>query len=423
MAIVRKKKNGVEHGNYYLVIYIGGKQKWISTGTDDKCEAAEFYSRYRQGNIPADRFDATGMTIVDYARHCLGEDTASVRPSTSVNNDYAVACLQKYCDTAYGCPVMLISADEDFCVRYFIWLSENYSFTTAASRFGFLKTILAKAALRGDIPFNPCEKLKQKTVTVSVNSPNRSATALDARRAGEFLGFCRAHMSNKIWPFWYAYYAWATAVYTGMKRGELLALTVSDVDMINRILHIRHNITLSEGIRYDGEPKADSGVRDLYINTSLDIILNDLITRLNPKEFNRISLLHKNNPRRYLFCTENYSPISPHCLSMCVEEAADAWASDGGGCTLRLHDARHTCASILYNDEKLPLDTVSAFLGHKNTKTTEIYLNKLAKAAVSKRIITATANLASAIGTSARKSFAGQQRSINNLNGKNKSDY
>ncbi len=406
MALVRKRKNGWEYGNYYLVIYINGKQKWIATGTDDKTEAAEFEAAYRRNNSEKSKKSPPGITLTDYVKSHLGENTPSVRPATAANNDYAAACLQKYCDAAYCRPVPLHSVDYDFCARYLLWLSENYSAATAASRFGFLKTVLAKAASRGDISANPCENLTVKTVRPGVAAT--SATALDARRAGEFLGFCRTHMLDKAWPFWYAYYAWSTAVYTGMKRGELLALTVNDVDLMNRILHIRHNITLCEGRRFDGGPLTDSGARDLYINTSLDVILADLIARLNPKEHRKISLLDQNNPKKYLFCTENYSPISPHCLSMCVEEAADAWASDGGGCSLRLHDARHTCAFILFNDEKLPLDTVSAFLGHKNTKTTEIYLNKLAENALSnsKRANAVAANLASAIGTTARISFA-----------------
>ena len=71
MALVRKKKNGVEFGNYYLVVYVGGKQKWISTGTGSIQQATEFEKSYKQGQIPGKISAETGMTVVDYARRCL----------------------------------------------------------------------------------------------------------------------------------------------------------------------------------------------------------------------------------------------------------------------------------------------------------------------------------------------------------------
>lgn len=413
MALVRKKKNGVEFGNYYLVVYVGGKQKWISTGTGSIQKATEFEKSYKQGQIPGKISAETGMTVVDYARRCLEEDASSVSPSTFANNDYAISCLQKYCDAAYGCPVPLISVDEVFCRRYYLWLCENYSRATAAFRFAILKTVLAKAALWGAITHNPCER-----VCVESPSSTGSATALDATRAGEFLGFCRAHMELKAWPFWYAYHAWATAVYTGMRRGELLALTVSDVDLDEKALYVRHNLTLCDGKKYDIKPIPPSGMRRLYINTSLDTVLADLVDRLKPDEDFKKELISKNNPRMHLFCGENYSPISPHSISMCIEEASDAWA-ENGGCSLKLNDARHTCASILYNEQKLPLDTVSTYLGHKNIKTTERYLTKLSKTAVSKGVATAANNIASAIGHAARKSFIQTRDSLKQKNNSN----
>lgn len=42
MALVRKGKRG----NYYLVVYEGGKQRWYSTGTTSKSEAKGFEAKY-----------------------------------------------------------------------------------------------------------------------------------------------------------------------------------------------------------------------------------------------------------------------------------------------------------------------------------------------------------------------------------------
>jgi integrase len=40
---------------------------------------------------------------------------------------------------------------------------------------------------------------------------------------------------------------------------------------------------------------------------------------------------------------------------------------------LTFHTSRHTCAMLLLNEGKMPLDIVSKVLGHKNIKTTQVY--------------------------------------------------
>ena len=59
----------------------------------------------------------------------------------------------------------------------------------------------------------------------------------------------------------------ALAIFTGMRRGEIIGLRWGDIDFENNILHIQWNVTFPKGINdpYIGTTKTESGVRDIPI--------------------------------------------------------------------------------------------------------------------------------------------------------------
>lgn len=64
-----------------------------------------------------------------------------------------------------------------------------------------------------------------------------------------------------------------------MRTGEVFALTWNDVDLENRIIHIKHSIYNkpkdSKGRWYIGPTKTISGIRDVYISETLFIVLSN----------------------------------------------------------------------------------------------------------------------------------------------------
>ena len=73
--------------------------------------------------------------------------------------------------------------------------------------------------------------------------------------------------------------AFLTACYTGMRTGEVCALTWDDIDLENAIIHIKHNVydkTADEkGRWFIGKTKTISGTRDVHIcNTLLYALKN-----------------------------------------------------------------------------------------------------------------------------------------------------
>jgi len=75
---------------------------------------------------------------------------------------------------------------------------------------------------------------------------------------------------------------WSIAVFTGMRHGEICALTWGDVDTKNRTINVRRNLT-SKG--YFTVPKTDSGIRKIYlIDSAWEAICDQMeLTRMMPE--------------------------------------------------------------------------------------------------------------------------------------------
>lgn len=63
-------------------------------------------------------------------------------------------------------------------------------------------------------------------------------------------------------------------IYAGLRRGEALALTLSDIDLQNRIIHVNKTVIFKKNTpEIKNTPKSDSGVRDVPIPDELYLIL------------------------------------------------------------------------------------------------------------------------------------------------------
>lgn len=72
-------------------------------------------------------------------------------------------------------------------------------------------------------------------------------------------------------------------LFTGMRRGEILALRWQDIDLEHRLIHVRHSIEfIHESQPRMKEPKSKAGVRDIPITKDLLPILQETG---NPKHF------------------------------------------------------------------------------------------------------------------------------------------
>lgn len=149
-------------------------------------------------------------------------------------------------------------------------------------------------------------------------------------------------------PNFSAEVAFSVLFWTGMRIGELLALSPADVDCENRKISITKSFQSIEGKEIVTKPKTEKSIRTLPIPAKLAALLQKYI-----------GSLYKPDPEDRLF------PYTKNAFYNWMEKGCDA----SGVERIRLHDLRHSHASLLIN-MGLPVLMVSERLGHENVETT-----------------------------------------------------
>lgn len=87
-------------------------------------------------------------------------------------------------------------------------------------------------------------------------------------------------------PFFY--YCFETLYWTGIREGELLALTMKDINLNNKTISISKTYQTINGIPMVGPPKTSRGIRTVSIPEHLCNNLNDYFNMCYDKDSRRI---------------------------------------------------------------------------------------------------------------------------------------
>lgn len=155
----------------------------------------------------------------------------------------------------------------------------------------------------------------------------------------------------------------AAAVYTGLRRGELLGLRWSDVDLEQQVIHVRRSMQriIGQG-RITREPKTEKARRVVDFPDSLVPILRRL--RRNQAK-DRLAMPEFWEDHGLVFCQANGRPLDPSGVSRRFHRMAVAAGFPG----LRFHDLRHIYASLLLKLGIHP-KVVQGLLGHSTVNIT-----------------------------------------------------
>ena len=141
--------------------------------------------------------------------------------------------------------------------------------------------------------------------------------------------------------------AFNTLFYTGMRSGELLALTPNDIGRDRPVIHITKNFAIVNGEWMILTPKTPKSKRDVAIHHQLHRELLEYIDGMYLKPDDRIFYFTKSG------------------LRACFRHNA----RKAGLEVIRLHDLRHSHASMLI-EMGVPIMQISERLGHENVQTT-----------------------------------------------------
>ena len=191
-----------------------------------------------------------------------------------------------------------------------------------------VRAIYRRAISRGELVVSPCSGLQLPAVR---GRRERYASADEA----EILIASAPARDREIW---------ATAMYAGLRLGELRALRVEDIDLATGVIHVERGWDPAEG---EIKLKSHAGRRKVPIAAVLRDHLLDLLARSD-----------RTGPDLIFGRT----PGSPFAANMLQRRADQAW-TDAGLERLTPHECRHTFASLMIA-AGVNAKALSTFMGH-----------------------------------------------------------
>jgi len=227
----------------------------------------------------------------------------------------------------------------------------------------YIHTIIS-AALRDAVeaemlPRNPAAKAHPPTAK-QAQAPEMHPWSAEQLRA--FLGWAREHSD--------LYAAWYVLAKTGMRRGELLALRWRDIDLDAGTIRVRRSVGV---VKTFGEPEEiDEGPTKTNTPRVIDVAPRTVAVLRAWKrargamalQLARDDALAFGNLEGEFRHPETFSKTFVKSVARCQRDLGEEAPP-----RIRLHDLRHTCASILLSAGE-PITTVSRMLGHKSVNIT-----------------------------------------------------
>ncbi|MFD9717430.1 tyrosine-type recombinase/integrase [Streptomyces sp. NPDC059076] len=230
--------------------------------------------------------------------------------------------------------------------RFLVQLENKTTAATAKESHRVLRTALT-AACR--------EELIARNVAGLVEPPRPSTRELTPWTLDETLDFLAASRKDPL------YAAFVLAIAMGLRRGEIVGLRWVDVDLDNRVIHVRQQVQRRRGVLYNDETK-NRRRRALPLPAMCVPPLRWHRLRQAAAKQRAAELWDE---RGYVFATRTGHPVEPRNVYRSFTRVAES----AGLRVIRLHDARHGCATLLTAAGVAPR-VVMEILGHSQISIT-----------------------------------------------------
>lgn len=213
-------------------------------------------------------------------------------------------------------------------------LASGASPSTVHKALVLLKSMLGHAVEWGYLKVNPATPVK---------APRKQFIEMQALSPAEVQAFLNA-LDDKWYPLFF------TAIFTGMRLGELLAMQWTDINWLNSTIRVRRSVWHGQF----QEPKTKNSIRTIGMSPRLVDVLKNHLASAPVSEMGIV------------FCSESGALLDDANLRDRVFEPTLIKA---GLRKIRIHDLRHAYASLLINQGE-NLKYVQNQLGHASITTT-----------------------------------------------------
>jgi integrase len=210
-----------------------------------------------------------------------------------------------------------------------------------------LSKALKDALADGLIPRNAASAVKPPKLT------KKEISSLSPEQAGAFLDTARGDRFEALYVL---------AITAGLREGELLGLKWADVDLESGTLSVRRTLSEARSGRFFEPPKNGKGRSIRLTARALDALTRHKATQ--NEERLRLGTLWDDND--LVFASRKGTPMNAKNLTA---RSFKPLLMSAGLPDIRLHDLRHTCATLLLSKGVHP-KLVQELLGHATISIT-----------------------------------------------------
>ena len=345
---------------YYVVIHEGpdpatGKPRyrWHAAGAS-RGEAEKLLAEIVKRVHDGDYRSPDKITVADYLLHrWLPSKRTRVKPSTA--NSYE-RNIRLHINPNIGAIPLQRLQPEDLDELYVKLLTEGkrngggggLSAKSVRNIHATLQSALSDAARKATVVRNVAD-------TADPPSISRSGRSITVWTGDQLRRFLDAMADHELYPLY------LLAATTGMRRGELAGLPWSNVDLDAARLTVNQQIVSVQYKLIEGDLKTPTSRRSI----DLDPRTVAELRRHRRRQLEERMATGKRGDDGYVFAKPDGSPIHPDLISQTFERAVAKLDVP----RIRLHDLRHTHATILLQQNVHP-KVVSERLGHSSVAFT-----------------------------------------------------
>jgi integrase len=341
-----RRRDGRWTGAAYVLTSAGTlKRTYVYGGSRDEVHdrLVQFQDRSSRGIPLADRSWKVGEYL-DY--WLVNVARPVIRPTTYAKYEVAVRLYLRPGLGRYRLDRLPLSAVQTY-------LNARLQAGDSIAKVRVMRTVLSAALTRA-----MREELVTRNVARLVTLPPANPERRQAWSVDEAHRFLRAARNDPMYP------AFVLLLACGLRRGEVLGLSWQDVDFGNGVIRVTQQLQRVSGRLQLASVKTTAGKRELPL---LGIARDALARQAEVQVIGAAG--HEWASHELVFTTGTGRPVEPRNLARSFERIVRS----AGIRSIRLHDLRHTTATLLKNLGVPARDTMG-ILGHSRIAVTmEVY--------------------------------------------------